>query len=41
MTVTSVVPDRATRTLTLTAEYRATVEQVWQTWADPRLLERW
>ena len=41
MTVTDVVPDRETRTLTLTAEYDASVEQVWQLWADPRLLERW
>ena len=41
MTVTSVVPDREARTLTLTAEYDAPVERVWQLWADPRLLERW
>lgn len=41
MTVTSVVPDRKALSLTLTAEYPATVEQVWQLWADPRLLERW
>jgi len=41
MTVVSVVPDRDARTLTLTAEYHASVEQVWQLWADPRLLERW
>lgn len=41
MTVTGIVPDREARTLTLTAEYQATVEQVWQLWADPRLLERW
>ncbi len=41
MTVTDVVPDRETRTLTLTAEYGAPVDQVWQLWADPRLLERW
>jgi uncharacterized protein YndB with AHSA1/START domain len=41
MTVTSVVPDQQARTLTLTAEYPAPVEQVWQLWADPRLLERW
>ena len=36
-----VVPDREAQTLTLTAEYAAPVEQVWQLWADPRLLERW
>ena len=41
MTVTDVVRDRANRTLTLTAEYPAAPEQVWQLWADPRLLERW
>ena len=41
MTVTDVTPDREARTLTLTAEYHASVEQVWQLWADPRLLERW
>lgn len=41
MTVTDVARDRANRTLTLTAEYPARPEQVWQLWADPRLLERW
>ena len=41
MTVTTVVPARGSATLTITAEYRSTVEQVWQLWADPRLLERW
>jgi len=41
MTVTDVATDRAALTMTLTAEYRAPVERVWQLWADPRLLERW
>jgi uncharacterized protein YndB with AHSA1/START domain len=41
MTVIDVARDRANRTLTLTAEYPAPPEQVWQLWADPRLLERW
>ena len=41
MTVTDVTKDRANRMLTLTAEYPAPAEQVWQLWADPRLLERW
>lgn len=41
MTVVSVVPDEQALTLTLTAEYGAPVEKVWQLWADPRLLERW
>jgi len=39
--VLDVVPDRDAKTLTVTAEYDAPVEQVWQLWADPRLLERW
>lgn len=41
MTVLDVVADRDAKTLTLTAQFAATVEQVWQLWADPRLLERW
>ena len=41
MTVTNVVPDRETQSLTITTEYPASAEQVWQLWADPRLLERW
>jgi uncharacterized protein YndB with AHSA1/START domain len=41
MTVLDIVPDRDAKTLTLTAEYAAPVERVWQLWADPRLLERW
>jgi uncharacterized protein YndB with AHSA1/START domain len=41
MTVTAVRPDTTTLTLTIDAEYPHTPEQVWQLWADPRLLERW
>ena len=41
MGVTSVVKHPETRTMTLTAEFGATPEQVWQLGADPRLLERW
>jgi uncharacterized protein YndB with AHSA1/START domain len=41
MTVTSVHKDPETRTMTLTAEFTATVAGVWQLWADPRRLERW
>jgi uncharacterized protein YndB with AHSA1/START domain len=41
MTVKSVVPDHEAQTLTVTAEYSASVDQVWQLWADPRKLERW
>ena len=41
LTVISVVPDQQAHTLTLTAQYAAPVEDVWQLWADPRQLERW
>lgn len=41
MTVLDVVTDHHAKTLTLTAQFDAPVEQVWQLWADPRLLERW
>ena len=41
MTVTSVEKDFDHLTLTLTAEFDAPVEQVWELWADPRKLERW
>ena len=41
MTVTAVSKDPAALTMTLTAEFDATPERVWQLWADPRQLERW
>jgi uncharacterized protein YndB with AHSA1/START domain len=41
MTVTAVQKDTAALTMTLTAEFDASPERVWQLWADPRLLERW
>jgi uncharacterized protein YndB with AHSA1/START domain len=41
MTVTNVQKDAEKLTLTLTAEFEATPERVWQLWADPRQLERW
>jgi uncharacterized protein YndB with AHSA1/START domain len=41
MTVTAVHKDPATLTMTLTAEFEATPERIWQLWADPRQLERW
>ena len=41
MTVTAVRKDPAAATLTLTAEFDASPERVWQLWADPRQLERW
>jgi uncharacterized protein YndB with AHSA1/START domain len=41
MSVTSVDKDFDALTLTVIADFDATVEQVWELWADPRLLERW
>jgi uncharacterized protein YndB with AHSA1/START domain len=41
MSVTSIVRDREAKTMTLTAEFDASVERVWEIWADPRKLERW
>ena len=41
MTVTSVNKDPNTLTLTLTAEFDASPERIWDLWADPRQLERW
>ena len=41
MTVTAVRKDPERLTLTVVAEFDASVERVWQLWADPRQLERW
>jgi uncharacterized protein YndB with AHSA1/START domain len=41
MTVTDVRKDLTARTLTITSEFDATVDQVWRMWDEPRLLERW
>jgi uncharacterized protein YndB with AHSA1/START domain len=41
MTVTSVTRDHDALTMTVTAEFTATPERVWELWADPRQLERW
>ncbi len=41
MTVTSVVKDPESLTMTITAELDAPVERAWQLWADPRQLEQW
>lgn len=41
MTVTSIHKDPERRTLTITSTFDAPIEQVWQLWQDPRLLERW
>jgi uncharacterized protein YndB with AHSA1/START domain len=38
--VTNVTHDLDTRTLTITAEFAAPVERVWQVYADPRQLEK-
>jgi uncharacterized protein YndB with AHSA1/START domain len=41
MTVTSIDKDLDNLTFTLVADLDASVERVWQLWADPRQLERW
>ena len=41
MTVTAVHKVPESLTMTLTAEFDATPERVWDLWADPRKLERW
>ena len=41
MPVTAVTKDPVALTMTVTAEFSATPERVWQLWADPRQLERW
>jgi len=41
MTVTDVRKDRDALTMTITAEFNAPPERIWQLWADPRQLERW
>ena len=41
MPVTNVDKDLDARTLTITAEFDAPLERVWELWADPRKLERW
>ena len=40
MPVTDITKDLDSRTLTITAEFAAPVERVWQVYADPRQLER-
>jgi uncharacterized protein YndB with AHSA1/START domain len=39
--VTDVQKDFDALTMTMTAEFDAPVDRVWQLWADPRQLERW
>ncbi len=41
MTVTAVDKNTEDLTMTVTAEFDASPERVWQLWADPRQLERW
>jgi uncharacterized protein YndB with AHSA1/START domain len=41
MTVTAVRADPEAMSMTITAEFDASPERVWQLWADPRQLERW
>ena len=41
MTVTAVREDPERLTLIVEAEFEASVERIWQLWADPRKLERW
>jgi uncharacterized protein YndB with AHSA1/START domain len=41
MTVTEVQKSTETLTMTVSAEFDASAERVWQLWADPRQLERW
>ncbi|MEI7547551.1 MAG: SRPBCC domain-containing protein [Actinomycetota bacterium] len=41
MTVIDVRKDPEHLAMTITADFDAPVERVWQVWADPRRLERW
>jgi uncharacterized protein YndB with AHSA1/START domain len=41
MTVTAVVKDAESLTMTVSAEFDAPVARVWEVWSDPRQLERW
>ena len=41
MTVLSVDKDANARTMVITSEFSASIANVWQLWANPRLLERW
>jgi uncharacterized protein YndB with AHSA1/START domain len=39
--ITNVKVDRDTKRFDVYAEYAASVERVWDLWADPRMIERW
>lgn len=41
MPVRSVEKNAEAKSMVITAEFTASIANVWQLWADPRLLERW
>ncbi len=41
MSVNDVKKDLDALTMTITAEFDATAERIWEMWSDPRQLERW
>ena len=41
MSITSLDTDYDNLTLTLVADFDASIDQVWELWSDPRKLERW
>ena len=41
MSITSIDKDTERFTMSITAEYDASQDRVWQLWGDPRQLERW
>ena len=41
MTVIDISKDPDALTMSVVSEFEATLERVWQLWADPRQLERW
>jgi uncharacterized protein YndB with AHSA1/START domain len=41
MTVLHVDKNAEAKTMVITAEFKTSIANVWQLWADPRLLERW
>jgi uncharacterized protein YndB with AHSA1/START domain len=41
MTVWNVDKNAEAKTMVISAEFKTSITNVWQLWADPRLLERW
>jgi uncharacterized protein YndB with AHSA1/START domain len=41
LSITSVDTDYDNLTITLVADFDASIQQVWKLWSDPRKLERW